>query len=155
LICDNDCGTELIAAHLKSLGSVILPEVDRAIISNEVTNKISAQVLSRKAGDMSTTMEEEFKRWTAKRKAQLVLDILRGCTTVAEASRAYDLPASDIEEWFEDGRKGMKNALRAKRLNIKEHYEKQIRKLREAYGEVMLQMRVRKKYQIMLGHDDK
>lgn len=32
---------------------------------------------------MSTTMEEEFKRWTAKRKAQLVLDILQGGTTVA------------------------------------------------------------------------
>ena len=56
---------------------------------------------------MSTTMEEEFKRWTAKRKAQLVLDILQGRTTVAEASRAYDLPPSDIEEWAEDGRKGM------------------------------------------------
>jgi hypothetical protein len=27
---------------------------------------------------MSMTMEEEFKRWTAKRNAQLVLDILQG-----------------------------------------------------------------------------
>jgi transposase-like protein len=76
----------------------------------------SAQVLPRKRDDMSTTMEEEFKRWTAKRKAQLVLDILQGRTTVAEASRAYDLPPSDIEEWVEDGRKGMENALRAKPL---------------------------------------
>jgi hypothetical protein len=35
---------------------------------------------------MSTTMEEELKRWTAKCKAQLVLDILQGRTTVAEAA---------------------------------------------------------------------
>jgi transposase-like protein len=48
---------------------------------------------------MSTTMEEEFKRWTAKRKAQPVLGVLQSRTTVAEASRAYDLPPSDIEEW--------------------------------------------------------
>ena len=104
---------------------------------------------------MSTTMEEEFKRWTAKRKAQLVLDILRGRTAVAEASRAFGLPPSDIEEWVEDGRKGMENALRAKPLGIKEQYEKQIRELQEAYGEAMLQMRVLKKYQSLLGDDDK
>jgi transposase-like protein len=69
---------------------------------------------------MSVTMEEEFKRWTAKRKTQLVLDILQGRTTVAEASRAYDLAPSEIEDWVEDGRKGMENALRAKPLDIKE-----------------------------------
>jgi hypothetical protein len=45
---------------------------------------------------------------------------LQGRTTVAEASRAFDLPPSDIEEWVEDGRKGMENALRAKPLDIKE-----------------------------------
>ncbi len=94
---------------------------------------------------MSTTMEEEFKRWTAKRKTQLVLDILQGRTTVAEASRTFDLAPSEIEEWVEDGRKGMENALRTKPLDIKEHYERQIRELQEAYGEAMLQMRVLKK----------
>jgi len=104
---------------------------------------------------MSVTMEEEFKRWTAKRKTQLVLDILQGRMTVAEASRAYDLAPSEIEEWVEDGRKGMENALRAKPLDIKEQYEKQIRELQEAYGEAMLQMRVLKKYQSLLADDDK
>jgi len=34
----------------------------------------------------------------------------------------------------------MENALRAKPLDIKEQYEKQIRELQEAYGEAMLQM---------------
>jgi transposase-like protein len=104
---------------------------------------------------MSVTMEEEFKRWTAKRKTKLVLDVLQGRTTVAEASRAYDLAPSEIEEWVEDGRKGMENALRAKPLDIKEQYEKQIRELQEAYGEAMLQMRVLKKYQSLLADDDK
>ncbi len=40
---------------------------------------------------MGATVEEGFKRWTAKRKAQLVLDILQGHTTVPEASRTFDL----------------------------------------------------------------
>ncbi len=104
---------------------------------------------------MSTTIEEEFKRWTAKRKTQLVLDILQGRTTVAEASRTFDLAPSEIEEWVEDGRKGMENALRTKPLDIKEQYEKHIRELQEAYGEAMLQMLVLKKYQSLLGDDEK
>lgn len=36
---------------------------------------------------MSIVMEEEIKRWTARRKSALVLDLIRGKTTVSEASR--------------------------------------------------------------------
>ena len=39
---------------------------------------------------MSAVMEEEIKRWTARRKSALVLEIIKGKTTVAEASRAFD-----------------------------------------------------------------
>ena len=46
---------------------------------------------------MSTLMEDEIKRWTAKRKTALVLDIIQGKSTVAEASRTFDLPPSEIE----------------------------------------------------------
>ncbi|MBA8885760.1 hypothetical protein FHW13_003629 [Dokdonella fugitiva] len=35
---------------------------------------------------MSAVMEEEIKRWTAARKSALVLEIIQGKTTVAEAS---------------------------------------------------------------------
>lgn len=104
---------------------------------------------------MSTVMGEEFKRWTAKRKAALVTEIIQGKTSVGEASRTYDLTPSEIEEWVEEGRKGMENALRAKPLDIREQYEKQIRELQEAYGEAMLQMRVLKKYQSLLEDEDK
>lgn len=40
---------------------------------------------------MSVTMDDSIKRWTAKRKTALVVEIIQGKTTVAEASRAYDL----------------------------------------------------------------
>ncbi len=43
---------------------------------------------------MSLKMDEDIKRWTAKRKSALVIDIIQGKTTVAEASRAYDLSPS-------------------------------------------------------------
>lgn len=47
---------------------------------------------------MSLKMDEDIKRWTAKRKSALVVDIIQGKTTVAEASRAYDLSPSEIEK---------------------------------------------------------
>lgn len=42
---------------------------------------------------MSAVMDEEIKRWTARRKAALVLEIIQGKTTVAEASRSFGLAA--------------------------------------------------------------
>ena len=63
---------------------------------------------------MSVVMEEEIKRWTARRKSALMLEIIQGKTTVAEASRQYDLTPSEIQDWIDQGKAGMENALRAK-----------------------------------------
>lgn len=103
---------------------------------------------------MSTKMEEEIKRWTAKRKTALVLEIIQGKTTVAEASRSFDITPSEIEEWVDEAKRGMENALRTKPLEVKEQYERQIKELQEAYGEAMLELRVRKKLNAMLGLED-
>ncbi|AHB05277.1 transposase [Pandoraea pnomenusa 3kgm] len=72
---------------------------------------------------MSMKMEDEIKRWTAKRKSALVLDIIQGKTTVSEASRSFDLAPSEVESWVEDGKRGMENALRANPLDVREQYE--------------------------------
>lgn len=99
-------------------------------------------------------MEEEVKRWTAKRKAALVTEIIQGKTTVAEASRAFDMPPSEIEEWVDEAKRGMENALRAKPLDVREQYERQIKELQEAY-EAMLELRARKKLASLLGEEEK
>ena len=104
---------------------------------------------------MSTLMDDEIKRWTARRKSALALEIIQGKTTVAEASRAHDLPPSEIEKWLEDGKRGMENALRANPQDLREHHEKQLKDLQEAYGEAMLELRARKKLQCLLGEDEK
>jgi len=44
-------------------------------------------------------MDEEIKRWTARRKSALVLEIIQCKTTVAEASRTFDLTPAEIEGW--------------------------------------------------------
>ena len=103
---------------------------------------------------MSAVMEEEIKRWTARRKAALVLDIIQGKATVSESSRRFDLPPSEIEGWVEEAKRGMENALRAKPEDVREQYERQLKDLQEAYGEAMLELRARKKLESLLGKDE-
>jgi transposase-like protein len=103
---------------------------------------------------MSAVMEEEIKRWTARRKSQLVLEIIQGRTTVSEVSRQFDLTPSEIESWIDEGKRGLENALRAKPEDVREQYERQLKELQEAYGEAMLELRARKKLASLLGKDE-
>lgn len=103
---------------------------------------------------MSTLMEDEIKRWTAKRKTALVLEIIQGKTAVAEASRAFDLQPSELEQSVEEGKRGVENALRTNPLDVRQQYEKKLSDLQEAYGEAMLELRARKKLASLLGEED-
>ena len=103
---------------------------------------------------MSIVMDEDIKRWTARREAALVLEILQGKTTVAEASRQFDLQPSEIEEWVDHARAGMENALKAKPEDVREQYERQLKDRQDAYGEAMLELRARKKLDSLLGKDE-
>ena len=84
----------------------------------------------------------------------MVLEIIQDKTTLAAASRSFDLPASEIEDWVEDAKKGLENALRAKALDVKEQYERQLADLQSAHGEAMLELRARKKLASLLGEED-
>jgi len=55
----------------------------------------------------------------------------------------------------DEGNKGIAKALRAKPLDIKEQYERQIEELQEANGEAMLKLPARKKLQSPLGEGEK
>ena len=103
---------------------------------------------------MSVTMEDGIKRWTAKRKSALVVEIIQGKTSVSAASRAHDLAPSEIEGWVDDAKKGMENALRTNPLDVRQQYEKQLKDLQEAYGEAMLELRARKKLQALMERED-
>ena len=89
-------------------------------------------------------MDEEIKRWTARRKRVLVLGVIRGKTTVSESSRRFDLPSSEIESWTGQAKSGMTNALKAKSEDIREQYESQLKALQEGYREAMLELRAGK-----------
>jgi transposase-like protein len=63
-------------------------------------------------------MAEEFsdtpQRWTAKRRAGLVLSIVNGETSVQAAARKHGLTVAEIEEWRDRFLLAAENALRAR-----------------------------------------
>lgn len=93
---------------------------------------------------MSKVTGEEFKRWMPRPKSALVLEIIQGKTTVAAASRQFDLTPAEIESWVDDGKRRTENALRAKSEDVREQYERQLKDLQEAYSDAMLEKRARK-----------
>jgi len=102
-----------------------------------------------------STPELEVKRWTAKRKTQLVQEILKGKTTVAEAARHYDLKPSEIQARLTEGIRGMENSLRARSRDIREQYEAKLKEAYTALGEAQLEIKVLKKCKacsIRTGH---
>ncbi len=58
--------------------------------------------------------DEVIERWTANRKAALVLDLLKGKRTLADACREYDLKQSKLEEWMECFVQGGTNRLKSR-----------------------------------------
>lgn len=63
---------------------------------------------------MADEPSEEVQRWTARRRAALVLNILKGETSAAEAARAQGLTVAQVEEWREAFLLGAENALRSR-----------------------------------------
>jgi transposase-like protein len=82
--------------------------------------------------------EQDIKRWTAKRRAALVVEILRGQTTVTEAARTHDLKASDIELWKDTFLTSGENALRSNPRDELELKDKKIEQLHKKVGELTM-----------------
>jgi transposase-like protein len=91
--------------------------------------------------------EKEFGRWTAGRKTEIVLDILRGQIALTEFCRANDLTQGEVQGWIDNFISGGKQNLKVNAKEQKSEYEKQIRQLREKVGELVVELEVRKNLQ--------
>jgi transposase-like protein len=94
--------------------------------------------------DEQTNNAETLKRWTAKRRSALVLEILRGDTTAAEAARKHALPVAEIEQWKERFLSGAENALRSRPLHDEALKEQEITRLQRKIGELVMDIDILK-----------
>ena len=95
----------------------------------------------------------ETLRWTAKRKAALVLDILRGKMTVAEASRQHGLTVQELESWKDDFITQGTEALRSHPRDIQAQWDVKEKDLLAKVGELTLAVDILKKTHRILGKD--
>jgi transposase-like protein len=81
---------------------------------------------------------EPIERWTAKRRVSLVVSILKGETSVAEAARTHGLTVAEVEEWREKFLLGAENALRSRPKDEEAVKDEQIKKLKQKIGDLVL-----------------
>lgn len=82
---------------------------------------------------------DPIERWTAKRRATLVLSILKGETSVAEAARRHGLTVAEVEDWRERFLVGAENALRSRPRDEEALKEEQIKKLKQKIGDLVVE----------------
>ena len=79
---------------------------------------------------------EEVQRWTARRRAMLVISLLKGETTVAEAARRHGLKVAEVEEWRDRFLLAAENGLRARPKDDEALREEMVNRLKRKVGEL-------------------
>lgn len=87
---------------------------------------------------MVADIPENVERWTAKRRVALVVSILKGETSVAEAARKHALTVAEVEEWRDRFLLGAENALRSRPKEEEALRDEEIKKLKQKVGELVL-----------------
>lgn len=89
-------------------------------------------------------LPEDIQRWTAKRRAALVLAILRGETSVQEAARKHELTVVEIESWRETFLLAAENALRSRPKDEEALKGEQVKKLERKVGQLVMDIEILK-----------
>jgi transposase-like protein len=93
---------------------------------------------------MTNGHDEHLKRWTAKRRAALVVELLRGDTSVVEAARKHGLTVAELEDWRERFLVGAENALRSRPADEDAQKDREIKRLKQKVGELVMDLDIMK-----------
>ena len=88
--------------------------------------------------EMTAESAEPIERWTAKRRVALVVSILKGETSVAEAARPHGLTVAEVDDWREKFLLGAENALRSRPRDEEALKDEQLKKLKQKIGDLVL-----------------
>jgi len=93
----------------------------------------------------------EQQRWTAKRKAEIILQILRQTTTVIDVARQNDLTPREVQDWIDTFLKAREQGLKARSNTIQEQTDKEIKELKAAIGDLYVENAILKKAKALWG----
>ncbi len=95
-------------------------------------------------------LPDNIQRWTAQRRAALILGILKGETSIAAAAREHDLTVAELEEWRDRFLMAAENALRSRPRDEEALQQEQIKRLERKVGQLVLEADILK--EAMKGH---
>ena len=91
-------------------------------------------------------MEEgKRERWTAKKKKELVLQIIKKEKSLADACRAHDLKQSEVQDWINTFLKSGEQGLKTSSKEVKMQYERELKEMKAKIGELVLENDILKK----------
>ena len=94
---------------------------------------------------------EEIKRWTARRKAAVVMDIIKGKTTSADVARRHDLTVGEVEQWMDDFVSMGTESLRSHPRDAEARHIAEKKELLAKIGELTMEKEVWKVTREILG----
>lgn len=106
-----------------------------------------------KACSRGGRMEPTIQRWSAKRKVELLLALIKGEKKLVDACREYDLKQSEVEEWMEVFLKSGERGLKGRSGDEADAREREVKELRAKVGELVLELDARKKLQALNDRD--
>ena len=99
-------------------------------------------------------MEPQVQRWSAKRKVELLVSLMKGEKTLVDACREYDLKQSEVEGWMDAFMRSGERGLKARSEDEVAAHEREVRELRAKVGELVLEIDAWKKWQALGGRDE-
>ncbi len=94
---------------------------------------------------------EEIKRWTARRKAAVVMDIIKGKTTTSDVARTHDLTVGEVEQWMDDFVSMGTEALRSHPRDAEARHKAKEKELLAKIGELTMEKEVWRVTREILG----
>ena len=93
---------------------------------------------------MTEDLPDRVERWTAKRRTALILSILKGETSAAEAARKHGLRVAEVEEWKEKFLLAAENALKSRPKDEEGLKDAEAKKLKQKIGDLVMDMEILK-----------
>ncbi len=99
---------------------------------------------------------DSTKRWTAGRKTEIVLQLLKKERQLVDVCREHDLKQSEVNAWVEEFIQGGKTNLKTNSKQAQFAHTKEVKQLQAKVGELVMELEARKKWQAMLdAQEDK
>ena len=86
---------------------------------------------------------EPIERWTAQRKAAIILEVLKGQISVPEAARKYGFTQGEYRKWADEYHPAGVEALKANRKDQEAKHQAEIKRLRAKIGQFVMDDEIR------------